>query len=620
MGNFLKTIFIIIISGYVLVSIKLYEFIGIVIILTIICIINYISINSSAEIKRRYVNINAYIYDLVDKKIDIKEGMIDKFYKKKTEFSKLLQEIGNKKTGIFSFIIIGFIFIFSAYLRFYDAFKNPAPAMSDGAVTLSWIKNINERKLFIDGIYPQGFSIYMATLLKFSYINPLYILKYSGPFNEFLILFGIYFFSLKITGKRLPAIISIAIYGLMYKYLPGEYERQAATNSQEFGFVFIFPTLYFYYKYLEFGEKGDCLTALAGLTASGLVHLIAFAFTGLGLFIVLLVYILFQFKTTKKRILYSIVTGILSILISAMPAIIGHYLLRIKYYGSSESYAKSILENISLRNMGNREYLVLIILLVLLVYSFLIIMRKTKQGMGIVFITFYSVVAFFLYYAGGTLTKLEVVENRSAELISLLIPVILGIWIWIIAKLLNKFKYKELIEQSLCVGIIVFVLIYIKPNPIIPYKMLRGIAVEKYLEISKKLLPTEWMVVSYDDLTVLARGSGYHLMIDDFVSRYSPENEQLLDNETGEFNKIRDVFIFYEKEIFLDKVESITYSIEKRQRYANEIKSWIDKYKEKSTHISLYYEDDKLSIYRINQNTYNNRRTMMWEGSNLRDE
>ncbi|MBW9234207.1 hypothetical protein JQK62_18440, partial [Leptospira santarosai] len=55
-----------------------------------------------------------------------------------------------------------------------------------------------------------------------------------------------------------------------------EIERQAATNSQEFAFVFIFPALYFLIKYVCDKQKEDLKIGLICTAIIGLVHSLVF--------------------------------------------------------------------------------------------------------------------------------------------------------------------------------------------------------------------------------------------------------------------------------------------------------------------------------------------------------
>lgn len=610
--NYLKMVFTILVSGYLLVILKLYEVIGIVLALLLIYIGRMIYIKAVRSIIDHIYGFNAYVYDCLDQKESFRQDAAalvkEKARNIKVKFFKSCQN----PYAVITFLLLFVILAFSCYLRFYDAFLYPQPNMSDGAVTLSWIKEIEERTLFQDGIYPQGFSIYMATLNKFSFIDTLYILKYTGPFNEFLILIGIYLFTSRISGRKAPGVLAVAIYGLLYHYLPGDFVRQAATNSQEFGFVFLFPTLYFYFNYLQEGDRNDLVTAFCGLAVTGLVHTVAFAFVGLGFALETFLSLLMRPIKTGKRVLWGTMIGFLSILLAVAPAIIGHYLLKIPYYSSSADYAGSFAD-VPLRTLARRDYLFLIVLAFLFLCLLILIVKKSKNAIGVLFTALFSLLAFLIYYAGGTLTRMSVVRDRSIELISLLIPVAAGIAVYLVLQPLRQRNIRSLAEAVLCGGLVVYTALYIKPAPIIPYKMMNPSAVQEYLKISQNYLPTQWVIVSYDETYNFVRGKGYHILSDEFVKDYSPGNEYLKNNTTGQYYKEPYVFLYYEKNLYYDGVESMTYTLKKRKLYNDELKSWIDTHRSKYSNLTLYDQDKNFEVYLLDQSKFKDEiKKEMW--------
>lgn len=610
--NYLKMVFTIIVTGYFLVILKLYEVIGIILVLLMIYIVRTIRIGAVRNIIDHIYEFNAYFYDCLDQKEDFRQDAARLVKEKARRIREKIRSAFQDPYSLITFFLLVAILFFSCYLRFYDAFVYPQPNMSDGAVTLSWIKEIEDRALFQDGIYPKGFSIYMATLNKFSFIDTLYILKYTGPFDEFLLLIGIYLFASRVSGRKAPGVLAVAIYGLFYQYLPGEFERQAATNSQEFGFVFLFPTLYFYLLYLRDGDKNDLITAFCGLSAAGLIHTVAFAFAGLGLAIETFLFLLLRFRKSGKTALRVAASGFLGIAVAAAPAAIGHYLLKIPFYSSSADYAGSFAE-LSLRTLGRREYLFLAVIGLLFLCLLVLAFQKSEHAIGVLFVALFTLAAFALYYAGGAVTGLQVVEDRSVELLSLLIPVAAGIVVFLILQPLRDRRVRSLLEMAVCGGVAAYSVFFIRPEPIVPYKMINPSAVEQYLNISYGYLPTQWVIISYDETYDLVRGRGYHILTDDFLKRYSPDNRYLKDNTTDEYYKEPYVFLYYEKNLFLDGVESMTYTTEKRKLYNAELKSWIDVHKSKYSNLNLYYQDQDFEVYLLDQSAFKDQtKKEMW--------
>jgi hypothetical protein len=271
-------VFIIICAGYFLVLLKIFEFLGLLIFFIIIGIYSFIRREAAAQAKDVIVKINAYTYDVAD---SIKKPLLLVRPYINTRIQSIMKGVRENMLNVpklLKAVLIAAVFAYAVYLRFYDAYYHAAPAMSDGNVTLAWVKYIIQRRLFADGIYPQGFHINMAAVQKFAFINPLYIVKYSGPLNGILIMLGIFFFIYKCTDRSIPALVGAALYGIFGESLSMDWMRQAASNSQEYGYVFVLPVLYFALRYIEKGDEDSFRTYFAGVSALGLIHAIAYAF------------------------------------------------------------------------------------------------------------------------------------------------------------------------------------------------------------------------------------------------------------------------------------------------------------------------------------------------------
>ena len=150
----------------------------------------------------------------------------------------------------------------SSYLRFYDAFVNGSSSII-----------IQLRDTCLDEIYPWSGIIsrrylpsrilyLFGNLFKFAAVDALFILRYKGPFNTVLFTLGLYMVIRKLTNNGIGAIVAALIFGIYWVIMPLspiEIDRQAATNAQEFAFVFIFPAIYFLIKYVTNKRKEDLL-------------------------------------------------------------------------------------------------------------------------------------------------------------------------------------------------------------------------------------------------------------------------------------------------------------------------------------------------------------------------
>jgi hypothetical protein len=600
-SNFIRVVFIYIVAGYILVLLKIFEFIGIAIVMFVIWFYVKFVRPSDNNIIKIISAVNVFLYDYVDGIIN-RRHLFKKFIKR--NFGKLKITVKgwfkNKNTVVNVFLLIS-VMGYSIYIRIYDAIVHAAPAMSDAYVTLAWMKYINKRILFHDGIYPQGFHITMATLQKFSFIDPLYVLRYTGPLNGLLIAFGIYFVTSRLTKKTAPGIIAALIYGVLGGSFFGDWVRQAATNSQEFGFVFVLPTLYFFYKYMDENKKNYLITAFCGAAVCGLVHTISLFFVVFGVGIIILVGLILKFKASLKPIIRIMLAGIITAIISVIPAGIG-LMTGNAFHGSSSDFISSSDKNIQLTNLNILDYAAVGSIALMFIYIFLS-KGKFKTKLFQVFVFLFSSIAFIVYYMGGYLTKSLIVNDRLADLWYLTAPVTIGFGFFIFLRILYKLKIYDIILSILTLTIVVASINYYRPEPILPYKMERDSNVEQYFRITSQYRATEWMMVSQDEGYAVVMGTGYHMLVHNFLNAYDPTKFYLIDKATKQILKTQDIFIYYEKSIFTTGFDTMKKIYETRLLDQPLLAQWIKSYGEKHKNLSIFYEDRDIIIYKIHQAT-----------------
>lgn len=616
-SNYILIVLIIILMGYVLVVLKIYEFIGIFIMMFCIYSYSYYVRYGPVKSSEKTFNIKLLVFDYLDKIKDPKKD-IKNFIKENTLniLNNILSYL-KYRFNIWNFVLLVSTLIYAAYLRFYDTFINAAPAMSDSYVTLEWMKSISNRVLFVDGIYPQGFHIYMATLQKFAFIDSLYILRYTGPLNGVLITFGMYFVISRTCKDKTSGIIGAVIYGILITLIYsnstivyGNSERQAATNSQEFGYVFVMPTLYFFCRYFMTNKKRDFITAFAGVSIAGLVHTISFVFIAIGVFILIMVSVVINVKRYWGNICRTIFAGIASGMISVAPVGVG-VLMGKWFHSSSESFLtenSNIIKIHELYKMDKLGISSIIIVFIYLLFNF----KHIKENLLKVSMLFISIVAFLIYYLGGYLTKSQVVASRLIDFWPLIEPVIIGIAFYAIASLVRNLSIRNVVKLVAVTSFILFSIFYIKPLPIIPYKMERNANEEQYLRISKLLTPTEWMIVSQIEGYSVVKGKGYHILMEDFLRNFDPENVYydsenekyyLINKKTGKPDKTQDIFLFEEKNVFTTQFSNVVYNYSLRRIENQKLQQWVYKYMAIHSNLSIFYEDNDMRIYRIHQGT-----------------
>ena len=593
-SGYVRMVLFLILLGYVLVLLKLYELLTLVAIFGILAIWRYVA-DRSRNLESIGFNIMVWVYEWTD-------GLFGQKIKKKERSDRI--GLCEKSTPVYlvNAGILVVIIVYAAYLRIYDTFVHAAPAMSDAYVTLAWMKYITNRILFHDGIYPQGFHIILATLQKFAAIDALYVLKYTGPFNGVLISLSIYYFISRLSGRSQPGMIGALIYGVMGGFMSHEWVRQASTNSQEFALIFVLPALYFFYQYIKEAKPFDLWTGAAAVCAAGLSHSLAFAFIGLGMGMLILVSLVVNPKEYWRRTGNLCLVGVSSVVISLLPVGIG-LLLGKWFHGSSAAYLVETADAISVPLLGVSDYCAFFSLGLVFLW---VVFNRTPfhEKLAEIFVLILGVGTYALYYWGGFLTGSIMISSRAGTLWALIVPVCLGLGWHILFKMFSEMK-RNIAGIVLIVGLLCYILFILKPGPIIPYKMEHDSSVEQYLRINGNFRPTEWMIVSQEEGYALVYGKGYHLMMQDFLAWYDPAEKELTHwvNGVPEVLVTPDIFIYEEKRLFrtdLD-MESLDIIYARREKEQTGLTEWLERYRDSHDNLSIFYEDDDLRIWRIHQ-------------------
>jgi hypothetical protein len=606
LNYYIKMIFFYITIGYILVFTKLFELLSIITIIILFTIYNSFSLNGNKtfEIYKDKFMINLYksIDDINQPIISIKAIII----KLKDSINKNL-----KPYFVINKIPFVFVFLFSAYLRFYDSIVNMAPALSDSYVTLEWMKNIDRRQIFKSGIYPQGLHIILATINKVSANDAVYMIKFMGPFNGLITTLGIYFFLSRTLKSKPPALLASFFYGcLNWLIIGNEWDRQAATNSQEFAFAFVFPTLYFIFEFIKSKEKKYLILFFCGTSIIGFVHTFAFLYLVIGVFSISIAFLIKNFKESKLPVFKGFISGVLSSILSLIPMgiaiIIGNEL-----HSSSVNYLVAYSE-FDFIKLNPVDYIALICILVIFIYTLVTFKYLSDNLIISIFILISSIITFVLYFAGGVITKSVVINARAVVLWGLNVSLIFGfMWNIITIKITDSNNKCSIKCFSTSLVILITIVIFKQiPNlsnelkPIIPYKMEWDSSISQYLKIKKKFPIKEWLYISNIEGYSIVLGSGFHMVGDIFLDNYSPESKYLYSLNTTD--KIPNIFIYIEKKIFkVEKSNSIYPIMEKeyikREKNYKKIEIWIEKYKKTHNNIKTYYEDENIKIYHIEQ-------------------
>ncbi|WP_123039445.1 hypothetical protein [Cohnella candidum] len=600
-----------IVLAYILIITKLFEMLALLAILLVFSLRKSLFSPDNTRRGDSVFAIGKFFYNWADGQASLKtSGMRrllafrDKLINFKVSFSIKALEYG----------LLTVVLVISGYIRLYDVVRNPSPAMSDAYVTMAWMKYADERLLFVDGIYPQGYYYVLDYLHKFAAIDSLYVLRFTGPVTNILIVFCLYFIVSRLSANRLAGIAAAAMLGLFGDLLGGGWDRQAASLSQEFGFLIVLPTLFFFYRWMVEKKEADFRTGVVGAAAVGLVHAIGFGFLWLGGGALAVAELFLRPKPGMKRFLKWFFAGTISGVIAILPAVIG--LVVGKHFHANSlnfTFEESLVVRPPIRII---DWIALFSAALLLVSS---LRGSFEKRFADLFISVFGFGIFILYEFVGWITQKDMISARSPDLWAIMIPLLCGMAIarmlgWIGSFRYNQFCFAGIFSLVLIAGTIVH-----PPKPIFPDKLESDEGLNQYLRIDQSFTPKSWTIVySFREGNNMVRGSGYYMYVGPkigdfdaptyFLGVYDPTKpgltrygEKKVDTRIGQ-----DVFIFYEKHVYKNEaLLQLKTEVGKAKEYKTretdmvELKKWLELYERSNGKIEVYYDGPTLTVYHI---------------------
>lgn len=603
-ANYIRSVFFVIVVGYLLVATKLYEFITL---FAVILALLYRRLLAEASLmgRKSQESTGLWILRALDKQFNVLKAASIRFKNSLKVFAHPSSLLIKPEHIVFALLTLAVILI-SASIRFHDDFVHAALPLSDSYITLDWMKGVERRQLFYEpggGVYPRGLSLFMATIHKFSFIDAIYVLKYTGSLNGTLIVISILYVVYKLTKSKYAALVVAAFYGVGAGLLGADIERQAATNSQEFALVFFLPTIYFCYKYLKERRKRDSTTAILGLTVMGLIHTFVYAFgvIAVGMNIVIL-FIKGPIKN-QKDYMRLIVGGIFSAVVSILPFAAG-LLEGIGLHGSSVEFLTDT-GDILIKTLSLPDYTAILTFLIIGLMLILIGRKKSTEATALLPVFLTIVTIFFIYFLGGYVTKSILLDARTKEIWAICATLSIGLGIGLILSRLEFRKAGRFVALAIGLGSILLIYTSIEIDHLEPYKMEWDSGIEQYLKISQEYSPKSWTLVAEERQYAMVTGIGFLITTADFTENYRAE-DPFVDNwrDIGEH-----VFIYQQKNIFKVNETNSIYSIEapkyeKMRTDGEAMKQWLELYSSSGGSYDIYYEDENIRIVYIHNKAF----------------
>lgn len=489
----------------------------------------------------------------------------------------------------------------AAWLRFHMAWVHAALPFSDGYVVVYWVKAIDNQILFPNGIYPEGFHIFIAEMGKLAFANTVVFIKFFGPTVGLFMTLSVGYTAYRLSGSIGAGLLALAVYGVVPHLLPYDLSRQVATDSQEFGNALVVPVAYFTYRaWTHPREAGFKETALALVVIVGLVHTLALLNAVLAFLSGTLA--AWAIGAWPRRVLawFAGRLGVGALLVIAPFALA--LLAGIPPNASSVSFAGSE----TARTAPLLTRLEDVALLAPLALALLrVARRRSAEEVGSALVGFF-LMAFAVAVQLAPLVGLHslVLESRYMEDLALVEAVALGL-LWAFGEEFVGWATGERPAQALSLaGALAFTAYAWRTHPPVPpapYTMNSDAFVAQYLRIADTELAGTWQAVSEDEGFALAYGEGFQMTPQTWVAHASPDGPW--PTYGGRTLAMGEVFFFVHRRFHDPHVASIQGVIDARLRGYEagnrELEAWLRVFVRHHGPLKVFYRGKDLTIYEI---------------------
>lgn len=410
----------------------------------------------------------------------------------------------------------------AGWIRLWGNFAHAALPLSDAYVVLAWIKEVSEQHLFVNGVYPEGFHIFAATVQKLGLANPVVVEKFIGPLVGCAMVASVGYLAYRVSGRPAAGVVAALIYGTLPALLPYDVARQAATDSQEFGNMLVLPIVWFTYRaWCQRSVPGYRVVAVVLLAAVALVHPLAAANAAAGaVAATLAAWLVHGIRRDTLRWMVRWVPR--AALLAVLPLAAG-LALGLKLQSTSASF---LVSGSTAAPPPITALQTVALLAPVALYALRRAARRPLAEQGAPLAAAFTLAAALLIGQAPRFgLHSEVLASRSGEFIALAEAAGLGL-AWALAEelLARVAGARRAAWMSLwgVAALATVAWIRLPPVPAWSYTMDADDFVKAYVLIQTQFTPTDWLAVSDGGGYALSFGYGFHLELSAFLAHVPP--------------------------------------------------------------------------------------------------
>ncbi len=525
----------------------------------------------------------------------------------------------------------------SYWLRVEDNLNQLALTPPDAYIHMTWAKGITANQMFVDGLYPMGMPAFLAWTSKFSFqADMLDVTRFVGPIVGTLIVYGIFYTALRLTGNPGAAIFAAGIFGLIgtRPEWHSPWFRQIGALPQELALAIGIIALPFGVLAVLHRDKSHLITIGCAAVAIGLTHPIPLPFfialTAVGAFTAAI--LSGGFRWAFGATIVAALAGIASFIYIPLGRLAGIRVYgpinNFNPFGGGGSGGTDAGDTASAESLGYNSIsrLAVICVIVGAVAGIILLFSKATRARGVTLLSLCSISALILVlYDVRWLGLDDFYATRSAQIVGPMLALAFAAGLGALTVLITRRMFLVGTAIAIIVGFVALAAFSnqyparARARTLIEYESMARVTDEIGNEYERftytivgvpqqrqQILGDGWFielwVFARDASLRSARDPGYQMNARQGIPRGARDAGDILAIPT------QDVFIFVEKEAYpvielepSGPTEEYYFDPEKRGRIMAHTYMWAELYMRYHTDMTVHYEDDELKVYRISR-------------------
>ena len=512
----------------------------------------------------------------------------------------------------FGSVLLCAVIFSSGLLRLIPVWNHAAPFSVEYYDTLNKVRLLQLNQLYSgESRIPLGLPIIAQLLSLAAQVNPPVVLHFLGAVFAMMLAGAVAFVIYRSSGSLENSAIGAAIFGVFNLMLPMDLRSQVEADGLLLAFAFILPALAFFADFLAQPGRRTLLVALAGLVTGAAVNLFAGFVAMVAVSVMLVTALLLSFRLTWMR---GRNLGLMLLMTLLIPASCALFV----YIGLSRESVRNVLQ-ILLYDMHLNRYtaadlhpsqtLTLAGGIVFSLTIFLSLKKRPSPSRNILqlFCGAFGWMALLFVVRSGDSWLTFVPMTQMLLVFSLVFSLAAGIIAgemteWLAGLLGRASEFLGTASRIAWAVAVLWAIQRYSPPVSIDFQFTAepdGFATSLY-KIEQEFMPYQWTVVSHRGTLLSGMNRGRFLDYEYFCDQYDPRAYR-----AGKPGSIPTPLVFVFVERATDRTDVETELATTDRNASTNIKAWVEEYRKTHSDLRVFYSDEAVVVYEIEDRAAN---------------